>query len=129
MHLCFENELPETRNRIWIQHDAAPSCTSADAIAWLNENCPDRWIGKGGPVEWPPRSPDLSPLDFFLWGCMKSRVYLNGKPATLQQLVMNINEAAVSIRNDLADIEWTRTMETRLRACVQARGRHFEQYI
>jgi len=25
-------------------------------------------------VEWPPRSPDLSPLDYFLWGHLK-RVY------------------------------------------------------
>ena len=26
---------------------------------------PDAWIGRGGPIPWPPRSPDLSPLDFF----------------------------------------------------------------
>ncbi|EFN65149.1 hypothetical protein EAG_00038, partial [Camponotus floridanus] len=26
-------------------------------------------------IEWPPRSPDLSPLDFFLWGYLKSKVY------------------------------------------------------
>ncbi|GBM88486.1 hypothetical protein AVEN_269361-1 [Araneus ventricosus] len=30
--------------------------------------CPDRWIGRGGPVLWPPRSPDLTPLDFFPMG-------------------------------------------------------------
>jgi hypothetical protein len=27
-----------------------------------------RWIGIGGPTAWPPRSPDFSPLDFYLWG-------------------------------------------------------------
>ena len=26
-------------------------------------------------VEWPPRSPDLTPCDFFLWGYLKSKVY------------------------------------------------------
>ncbi|GBL76778.1 hypothetical protein AVEN_53448-1 [Araneus ventricosus] len=31
-------------------------------------------IGYGGCVEWPPRSPDLNPLDFFLWGYIKQRV-------------------------------------------------------
>jgi hypothetical protein len=36
---------------------------------------PDRWIGRGGPTAWPPRSPDLDPLDFYLWGHLKSLVY------------------------------------------------------
>ena len=35
---------------------------------------PERWIGHGGHVQWPPRSPDLTPLDFCLWGWMKSEV-------------------------------------------------------
>ena len=36
---------------------------------------PGHWIGRGGPVAWPPRSPDLTPLDFFLWEHIKSIVY------------------------------------------------------
>ncbi|GBN02190.1 hypothetical protein AVEN_59418-1 [Araneus ventricosus] len=31
-------------------------------------------IGYGGCIEGPPRSPDLNPLDFFLWGYIKQRV-------------------------------------------------------
>jgi hypothetical protein len=34
-----------------------------------------RWIGRGGSITWPPRSPDLTPLDFFLWGYAKNIVY------------------------------------------------------
>ena len=34
-----------------------------------------RWIGRGGPTAWPTRSPDLTCLDLFLWGYMKSVVY------------------------------------------------------
>ena len=34
---------------------------------------------------WPPHSPDLNPLDFFLWGYLKDKVY-TPKPATLQDL-------------------------------------------
>ena len=41
----------------------------------LNDKDPNRWIGRGGPVPWPPTSPDFTPLDFFLWGPMKSLVY------------------------------------------------------
>ena len=29
----------------------------------------------GGAVAWPPRSPDLTPLDYYLWGHMKTLVY------------------------------------------------------
>jgi hypothetical protein len=32
----------------------------------LNERFHERWIGRGGPVSWPPRSPDLTPLEFYL---------------------------------------------------------------
>ena len=33
------------------------------------------WIGRGGPVSWPPRTLDLNPLEFYLWGYLKSLVY------------------------------------------------------
>lgn len=39
----------------------------------LNQQYPNKWIGK--PVNWPPRSPDLNPLDYFLWGYLKPVVY------------------------------------------------------
>ena len=46
----------------------------------LNVTYPNRWIGRGGPVQW---SPDLTPLDFFLWADMKSMVY--GTPVTSEE--------------------------------------------
>jgi len=45
----------------------------------------DRWIGRRGHIEWPPRSPDLTSLDFFLWGYLKSKVYVT-KPQDLDDL-------------------------------------------
>jgi len=56
----------ETVSRfIFIQYGAPPhfSCFVTEV---LNERFPDAWIGRGGPIPWPPRSPHLSPLDFFL---------------------------------------------------------------
>jgi len=35
----------------------------------------DCWIGQGRPMYWPPRSPDLTPKDFFLWGHIKALIY------------------------------------------------------
>jgi len=49
-------------------------CTSVyfnvgrDVIKFLDETFPGRWVGKGCPTAWPPRSLDLTPLDFFF--CM-----------------------------------------------------------
>jgi len=37
----------------------------------LNESFPNRWLGRGGTVAWPPMSPDLTPIDYYLWGHMK----------------------------------------------------------
>ncbi|GFU87504.1 uncharacterized protein TNCV_2446381 [Trichonephila clavipes] len=60
---------------MWFQHDGAPAQFNAVVRKALNTAYPGRLIGRGGPVNWPARSPDLSNLDFFLWGYMKSLVY------------------------------------------------------
>jgi hypothetical protein len=52
-------------------------------------------------VAWPARSPDLNPSDFFLWGCMKSRVHHGGKRDARHQIVEAIDETAVGIRNEV----------------------------
>ncbi|GBN54167.1 hypothetical protein AVEN_67168-1 [Araneus ventricosus] len=53
-------------------------------------------IGYGGCVELPPRSPDLNPLDFFLWGYIKQRVYAL-PPPTLQELRNRIMDVCASV--------------------------------
>nr|CAH7725084.1 unnamed protein product [Callosobruchus chinensis] len=35
---------------------------------WLDHNFRDRWIDRGGPIPWPARSPDLTPMDYHVWG-------------------------------------------------------------
>ncbi|GFV47961.1 uncharacterized protein TNCV_1994451 [Trichonephila clavipes] len=61
--------------RMWFQHDGAPPHFSVDVRSALDTAYLGRWIGRGGPVNWPASSPDLSCLDFFLWGHMKSLIY------------------------------------------------------
>jgi len=48
--------------------DGVPPHFSCFVTDVLNDRFPDAWIGRGGPIPCPPLSPDLSPLDFFLWG-------------------------------------------------------------
>jgi hypothetical protein len=58
---------------------------------------PNRWMGRGGPVHWPPRSPDLTPLDFFLCGNIKSLVY-ETPMETREELVARILVACLVVQ-------------------------------
>jgi hypothetical protein len=44
----------------------------------------------------PPRSPDLNPCDFYLWGKLKSVVYAKN-PHDLEALKQNLREAIYNI--------------------------------
>ncbi|XP_071578855.1 histone-lysine N-methyltransferase SETMAR-like, partial [Temnothorax nylanderi] len=80
------DEVPlELRANMWFQQDGHPAHTARATRALLNEKFGNRWIGLYGPHEWPPRSPDLTPLDFFLWGHLKQQVYAT-RPANAQDL-------------------------------------------
>ena len=41
----------------------------------MQQGFPNKWIGNRGVIEWPARSPDLSPLDYFLWGMIKNKIF------------------------------------------------------
>ncbi|KMQ84872.1 hypothetical protein RF55_16973 [Lasius niger] len=63
------------RRDMWFQHDGTPPHFSLDVREYLDQNFPNRWIGREDPIAWPARSPDLNPLNFFFWGYVKSLVY------------------------------------------------------
>ena len=67
---------------VWFQQDGAPAHRTNATIALLREKFGDRVISIGSEVQWPPRSPDLSPCDSFLWGFLKQLVY-NKKMSSL----------------------------------------------
>jgi hypothetical protein len=58
----------EWGHELRFQQDGAPPHWGLIVRECLDRVFPGRWIGRGGPVSWPPRSPDLTPPDFFLWG-------------------------------------------------------------
>ncbi|GBM87354.1 hypothetical protein AVEN_181535-1 [Araneus ventricosus] len=83
-------------------------------------------IGYGDFVECPPRSPDLTPLNFFLWGHIKGQVY-GTPPTTLQDLRRRITDACASvILGMLHNVQ--REIQLRVQMCIVANGEHFEQY-
>ncbi|GFT02855.1 dystroglycan [Trichonephila clavipes] len=79
----------------------------------LKDTFGDRLISRFGPVNWPPRSCDLTPLDYFLWGYVKSLVYAD-KPQTLDHLEDNIRRVITDIRPQMLEkvIEnWTSRLD------------------
>jgi hypothetical protein len=42
---------------------------------YLDATLPNLWLGIVGPLAWPPLSPDITHLDFFLWDYVKDKVY------------------------------------------------------
>ena len=59
------NDMPLQSRHLWYQLDGAPSHFTFPIRRWLDHHFPGRWIGWGGPVAWPDRSPNLKPLDSF----------------------------------------------------------------
>jgi len=73
----------------YFQHDGAPSHYTRHVMQRLYDTFPNRWIGRSSIINWPPRSPDLTPSDFCLGGWMKSEVYRK-KVDTRDELLVNI---------------------------------------
>ncbi|GFX41867.1 putative transposable element [Trichonephila clavipes] len=109
--------IPELNNHdvqeLWFQQDGATCHTARATIDLLKDTFGDRLISRFGPVNWPPRSCDLAPLDYFLWGYVKSLVYAD-KPQTLDHLEDNIRRVIADIRPQMMEkvIEnWTSRLD------------------
>ncbi|GFV36511.1 uncharacterized protein TNCV_2260301 [Trichonephila clavipes] len=92
--------IPELNNHDvqeqWFQQDGATCHTARATIDLLKDTFGGRLISRFGPVNWPPRSCDLTPLDYFLWGYVKSLIYAD-KPQTLDHLEDNIRRVISDI--------------------------------
>ncbi|GFV84000.1 DUF4817 domain-containing protein [Trichonephila clavipes] len=73
----------------------AQHVTARATIGLLKDTFGNQLISHFGPANWPPRSCDLTPLDYFLWGYVKSLVYAD-KPQTLDHLEDNIRRVMLS---------------------------------
>lgn len=124
----FLDDIPlATIRRMWMQQDGAPPHNVDEARNFLNVQFPNRWIGRGGPIGWPARSPDLTKCDFFLWGFIKNKVYLS-PPTTVDDMRNRIIRAFSEITPQiLASVD--QEFKKRIRLCVQQNGRHFEQFL
>ncbi|GFX00537.1 DUF4817 domain-containing protein [Trichonephila clavipes] len=96
-------------------------------IDFLKDTFGDRLISRFGPVNWPPRSYDLTPLDYFLWSYVMPLVYAD-KPQTLDHLEDNMRRVIADIRPLMLEKvfeNWT----SRLDYIRASRGSHMPEII
>ena len=129
----LQNEIIPEINRlfpnmnVYFQQDGAPPHYQRDVRQYLDTTFPQRWIGRRGAIKWPARSPDLSPLDFFLWGYLKDRIYVN-RPSNLNDLKDRIRLEIQGITPQMIN-DSIRSFEERLYHCQQTNGQHFEHLL
>lgn len=105
------------------QQDSAPAHRAHDTVEMLRHNTP-AFIP---PTLWPPNSPDLNPVDYKIWGVLQERVYKT-RIRDVDHLKERLVEEWASFEQKIIDAsinQWRK----RLRACVSAKGGHFEQTI
>ena len=113
-------------NGLWWQQDGAPVHCTIQNMAYLDNQFGERVISRKAirGREWPARSPDLSPLDFCLWGYLKSKVY-TPRPANLNMLEGNIRREVGALDPDMIR-RAILDMKVRAQCCILANGGHFE---
>jgi len=67
-------------------------------------------------MQWPPRSPDLTPCEFFLWGFVKDTVFVPPLPANLQDLRNRITAAVALVDRVMLTRVWNK-MDYRIDVC------------
>ena len=122
--------LPQLDGDYVFQQDGAPPHWALDVRTYLNQQLPGRWIGRAAErdqtmMKWPPRSPDLTPLDFYFWGYVKGKVYVPPLAQTIDQLKIRIRAAIQTVTIDVLIKVWA-NMDRRLQKVIRTKGRHLK---
>ena len=80
---------------IWFQQDEVTCHTANLTIDLLRTVFENRLISRNSDVNWPPRSCDLTPLDYFLWGAVKDKCYAN-HPETSFSISFDANRLKIN---------------------------------
>lgn len=118
---------PGYNTRTWFQQDGATAHTSNTAMPVIRELFPNKVISRRGDISWPPRSPDLTPMDFFLWGYLKSKVY-DTNPRSIEALKENIQREMANI-TELTCRAVVDSFRRRLQECRDRNGLHLDDVI
>ena len=113
--------------RVWFFQDGASIHRTRAVHDRLEELFPNRVVGLGHNVPWPPRSPDLTAADFFLWGYLKQQVYGTGvPPRNLPDLRDRIMDATRALRRTRMCSRAVCSMRRRAERCIAKNGAQVE---
>lgn len=110
----------------YFQQDGASAHTARETLAYLEEFFGERLISRG---LYPPRSPDLTSCDSFLFAHLKNKIYRN-RLHTLEELrdaisnVINYLNENVHVLHNVVE-----NMKRRVQLCLDNNGQHFEQFM
>lgn len=110
--------------KYFFQQDGAPAHRKKEVQTWLTQKFGERFINKD---RWPPRSPDLNPLDFSLWGILKHSVY-DPIPSTRDELKANIEREIKKFRKSDFESIFSNFLK-RCSLLQQTKGRHIEHLL
>ncbi len=119
------SQLGQNERKCFFQKDEAHDHTKSTTIDFLGPFFGKRLIGLNSVsgIEWPPRNPDLSPLDFFLWAYLLKIVY--------KTAVQNIPDLKTQIEEEIKKVskQTLKNVFSNLlklaRACIAEEGNHF----
>lgn len=136
VEMLVDHVIPEIHRKgfdtmnICYMHDGAPGHITREVRQCLDENFNcwmGRFTGERKLCDWPPRSPDLNMIDFFLWGVLQHRVHLQ-EYDSVQELMDSIVIEAEEIPPDML-LRVQENLFKRLRKCVAEDGQLFEHLL
>lgn len=109
---------------VWFQQDGAPAHYANETLLLLGNIFQDRVVSRGLGHEWPPRSPDLTPCDFYLWGAVQDIVYRNGQFTSLSDLEDALINAFNLLRQEKMEdvMQAAQAVRGRLQKCIAKGG-------
>ena len=119
-------QLKEFQAWIILQQDGAPPHWGSHICQFLDVTFPHRWIGRDCRTPWPPWSPDITPLGFFLWGYVKVKVFSTPVP-DITNLKARITDAFATATEDMLENTWRET-DYRFDVLLTTKGAHVEVY-
>jgi hypothetical protein len=122
----FINQLDDEELQYgYFQQDVATPHTTQANLQYLSDFFGDRVISRGTNTPWPPRSPDLTPLDFSVFGYLKNEVYKR-QMNNLNQLMEEITNCCRNINEQMLQNIFE---NKRVRRYSEQNGGHFEPFL
>lgn len=123
-----ENPPLQEYGAMYYQQDGAPAHNARIISEFLDATFPGNWIGNREPYLWPARSPDLSPLDFFLWGYPKGTVYARHS-TTKEDMIARVRNTLQGIELQVIRNSTRENLRKRVELCLEHEVAHFEHVL